>query len=106
VIIPPEGPSAGLDLKFLTFGGRKVRVGVLDPGGPSTGPTSEFYRCVPLSTWVGARWNTRGNAAYIISRQGVLVVGVTSVRERESEPVRLLVPPRDPPTGRPWTSLL
>jgi hypothetical protein len=26
----------------------------------------------------------------------VLVVGVTSVRERESEPVRLLVPPRDP----------
>jgi hypothetical protein len=29
--------------------------------------------------------------------RGVLVVGVTSVRERESEPVRLLVPPCDPP---------
>jgi hypothetical protein len=27
----------------------------------------------------------------------VLVVGVTSVRERETEPVRQLVPPRDPP---------
>jgi hypothetical protein len=31
------------------------------PGGPSTEPTSEFYRCVPLPRWVGARWNTRGN---------------------------------------------
>jgi hypothetical protein len=40
-----------------------------------------------------------GNAARVISHQGVLVVGVTSVRarERESEPIRLLVPPRDPP---------
>jgi hypothetical protein len=35
-------------------------VGVSDPGGPSTGPTSEFCRCVPLPRWVGARWNTRG----------------------------------------------
>jgi hypothetical protein len=31
------------------------------PRGPSTEPTSEFYRCVPLPRWVGARWNTRGN---------------------------------------------
>jgi hypothetical protein len=39
------------------------------------------------------------NAARVIPRQrGVLVVGVTSVRKRESEPVRQLVPPRDPPT--------
>jgi hypothetical protein len=51
--------------------------------------------------WVGARWNTRGeNAARVILRQGdALVVGVTSVREREreSEPVRQLVLRRDPP---------
>jgi hypothetical protein len=51
--------------------------------------------------WVGARWNTRGkNAARVILRPGdALVVGVTSVREseRESEPVRQLVLPRDPP---------
>jgi hypothetical protein len=32
-------------------------------------------------------------AARVISHQGVLVVGVTSVRERESELVRLLIPP-------------
>jgi hypothetical protein len=38
-----------------------------------------------------------GNAARVILRQGdALVVGVTSVRERESEPVRQLVPPPDP----------
>jgi hypothetical protein len=59
-----------------------------------------------------ARDGTLGeNAALIISHQGgVLVVGVTSVRERErereSEPVRLLVPLCDPLVGRPWTSHL
>jgi hypothetical protein len=40
--------------------------------------------------------------------RGVLVVGVTSVREREG--VSLFVsssfPSRDPLAGRPWTSLL
>jgi hypothetical protein len=50
---------------------------------------------------VGARWNTRGeNAARFILRQGdALVVGVTSARkrEREGEPVRQPVLPRDPP---------
>jgi hypothetical protein len=59
--------------------------------------------------WVGARWNTRGeNTARVILRQGdALVVGVTSVREREreSEPVRQLILPRDPPAWRPWTFL-
>jgi hypothetical protein len=34
------------------------------------------------------------------ARGSVLVVGVTSVRERESEPVRQLVLPRDPPSSR------
>jgi hypothetical protein len=58
--------------------------------------------------WVGARWNTKGeNAARVILRHGdALVVGVTSVRDRESEPVRQPVLPRDPPAWRPWTSLL
>jgi hypothetical protein len=38
------------------------------------------------------------NAARVILRQrDALVVGVTSVREREGEPVRQLVLPRDPP---------
>jgi hypothetical protein len=37
------------------------------------------------------------NAARVTPRQGcVLAVGVTSVRERESEPVRQPVLPRDP----------
>jgi hypothetical protein len=41
------------------------------------------------------------NTARIILHQGgVLVVGVTSIRERESEPVRQLVLPRDPPPSR------
>jgi hypothetical protein len=60
-------------------------VGVSDPGGPSTEPTSEFYRCVPLPRWVGARWNTRGKYGSCYLAPGVLVVGVTSVaRERVS----------------------
>jgi hypothetical protein len=48
--------------------------------------------------WVGVRWNTRGeNAARVILRQGdALVVGVRE-GERESEPVRQPVLPRDPP---------
>jgi hypothetical protein len=51
--------------------------------------------------WVGARWNTRGKtAARVILRQGdALVVGVTSARERESEPARQPVLPRDPPSS-------
>jgi hypothetical protein len=48
----------------------------------------------------------KGKCGLYYLARGVLVVGVTSVRERESEPVHLLVPPRDPPVGRPWTSLL
>jgi hypothetical protein len=47
------------------------------------------------------------NAARVILRQGdALAVGVTSVREREGEPARRLVLPRDPPAWRPWTFLL
>jgi hypothetical protein len=36
--------------------------------------------------WVGARWNTRGkHGSCYLALGGVLVVGVTSVRERERE---------------------
>jgi hypothetical protein len=65
-------------------------VGVSDPGGVP-GPTSKFVAACPCPDGL-ARDGTQGrNAARIISHQGgVLVVGVTSVREREreSEPVR------------------
>jgi hypothetical protein len=83
---------------------------------------------------VDARWNTREKMRLMLSRTGVLVVGVTSVREtararareRVSACVHLCVsrlprlplcrrlflcvhvsqrePERDPPLGRPWTS--
>jgi hypothetical protein len=40
--------------------------------------------------------------ARVISHQGdARSRGYKRSRERESEPVRLLVPPRDPPAGRP-----
>jgi hypothetical protein len=40
----------------------------------------------------------KGECGLYYLTPGVLVVGVTSIaRERESEPVRLLVPPRDLP---------
>jgi hypothetical protein len=63
------------------------------------GPTSKFVVARPNPDGL-ARDGTQGgeNAARVTLRQGgVLVVGVTSVRERESEPVRQLVLPRDPP---------
>jgi hypothetical protein len=75
-------------------------VGVSDPGGPSTGPTSEFCRCVPLPRWVGARWNTRGKCgSCYLAPGGACSRGYkrSRERERESEPVRSLVPPRDLP---------
>jgi hypothetical protein len=60
-------------------------VGVSTPGGVP-GPTSKFVVACPSPDGL-ARDGTQGrNAARIISHQGgVLVVGVTSVRERERE---------------------
>ena len=64
-------------------------VGVSTPGVPRL--TSKFVAACPSPDGL-ARDGTQGrNAARIISHQGgVLVVGVTSVREREreSEPIR------------------
>jgi hypothetical protein len=63
------------------------------PGGPSTGPTSEFCRCVPLPRWVGARWNTRGKrGSCYLAPGGARSRGYKRSRGRGSEPIRLLVP--------------
>jgi hypothetical protein len=78
-------------------------------------PRGSLDRRVKLSLRVPAQMGWREmehkgeNAARVILRQGdALVVGVTSVREREreGEPVRQLILPRDPLASRPWTSLL
>jgi hypothetical protein len=75
-----------------------------DPGG-------SVDRRVKLSLRVPAQMGWREmehkgeNAARVILRQrDALVVGVTSVRERESEHVRQPLLPRDPLARRPWTS--
>jgi hypothetical protein len=54
---------------------------------------------VPLPRWVGARWNTRGKrGSYYLAPGGCARSrDYKRSRGRESEPVRLLVPPRDPP---------
>ena len=64
-----------------------VIVGVSDPGVRK--PTSKFVTVCPCLDGLAQDGTQEGNAARVISHQGgVLVVGVTSVRERESEPVR------------------
>jgi hypothetical protein len=76
------------------------------------GPGGSLDRRVNLSLRVPAQmgWHEmehKGeNAARIISHQGgVLVVGITSVRERERELVRMLVRPRDPLSFEPSSPL-
>jgi hypothetical protein len=67
------------------------------PGGPSTEPTSEFYRCVPLPRWVGARWNTREECGlYYLAPGGARSRGYNR-RERERESLFVCSSPRDPP---------
>jgi hypothetical protein len=70
-----------------------LTVGVLDPGGPSTEPTSEFIAVCPCPDGL-AQDGTQGEMRLVLSRtRGVLVVRVTSVaRERESELVRCSFP--------------
>jgi hypothetical protein len=72
-----------------------------DPGGVP-GPTSKIVAACPSPDGL-VRDGTQGgkNVARVILRRGdALAVGVTSVREgeRESEPVRQPVLPRDPPS--------
>jgi hypothetical protein len=72
-------------------------VGVSDPVGPSTEPTSEFIAACPCPDGL-AQDGTQGETQLVLSRtRGVLVVGVTSVaRERVSLFVSSF-PPRAPP---------
>jgi hypothetical protein len=72
-----------------------VCVGVSTPGVP--GPTSKFVVARPSPDGLAQDVTQGESTTRVISHQGgVLVVGVTSVHERESEPVRQLVLPRDP----------
>jgi hypothetical protein len=77
------------------------------PEDPQPGRPVNFVVACPCPDELAQDGTQEGNAARVISHQGVLVVGgYKRSRGRESEPARLLVPPRDPPAGRPWTSLL
>jgi hypothetical protein len=67
-------------------------VGVSDPGGPSTEPTSEFIAVCPCPDGLAQDGTQRG--MYYLA-PGVLVVGVTSVA-RES--LFFCSSPRDPPS--------
>jgi hypothetical protein len=61
-----------------------------------------FIAACPCPDGLAQDGTQEGNAARVISHQGVLVVGVTSVRERER--VSLFIcssPPRDPPQEGP-----
>jgi hypothetical protein len=79
------------------FSPSSVFLSAFRPRGVS-GPTSKFVAARPSPDGL-ARDGTQGGkcGSCYPAPGGVLVVGVTSVRERESEPVRQLVPPRDPP---------
>jgi hypothetical protein len=76
-------------------------VGVSDPGGPSTRPTSEFVTVCPCPDGLAQDGTQEGNAARVISYQGVLVVGVTSVRERERVSLFVCSSLRAPPQEGP-----
>jgi hypothetical protein len=61
-----------------------MSVGVSDTGGPWT--TSKFIVACPCPDGLAQDGTQEGNVAHVISHQGgMLVVGVTSVRERERE---------------------
>jgi hypothetical protein len=78
----------------------------LGPGG-SLGSTSEIAAC-PCPDGL-ARDGTQevGQALYYPAPGVPLVVGVTSAsRGGERHRVRPPLPPREPPSGWPWTSLL
>jgi hypothetical protein len=65
-------------------------------GGSVSQPVNLSLRAPTQMGW--RKMEHKGkHGSYYLAQGGVLVVGVISVRERESEPVRLLVPPRDPP---------
>jgi hypothetical protein len=75
------------------------------PGGVP-GPTSEIAACPCPDGLAQDGTQEVGQASYYPAPGVSLVVGVTSVsregeRDREREPVRPLLPPREPPSGWP-----
>jgi hypothetical protein len=66
-------------------------VGVLDPRGPSTEPTSEFIVACPCPDGL-AQDGTQGGMWLVLSRTGDACSRGYKRRARESEPVRLLIP--------------
>jgi hypothetical protein len=77
-------------------------VGVSDPGDPQLSRPVNFIAACPCPDGFAQDGTQGGNAACIISHRGMIAVGVTSVaRGREREPVRLLIPARPLPAGRP-----
>jgi hypothetical protein len=65
------------------------------PGGPSTEPTSEFIAACPCPDGL-AQDGTQGEMRLVLSRTGGACSRGYKRRERESEPVRLLVPRATP----------
>jgi hypothetical protein len=55
------------------------------PGDPQPGRPVNFIATCPCPDGLAQDGTQEGNATRVISHQGVLVVGVTSVRERERE---------------------
>jgi hypothetical protein len=75
------------------------------PGGPSTKPTSEFIVACPCPDGL-AQDGTQGGMRLVLSRtRGARSRGYKR-RGRERESLFVCSSPRDPPAGRPWTSLL
>jgi hypothetical protein len=71
------------------------------------GPTSKIVAACSSPDGLARDGTQGGKRGLCYPAPGdALVVGVTSVREKESEPVHQLVLPRDPPAWRPWTFLL
>jgi hypothetical protein len=67
-----------------------------DPGGSLDRRVNLSLRVPAQMGWREMEQRGKHGSCYP-APEGVLVVEVTSVRERETEPVRQLVPPRDPP---------
>jgi hypothetical protein len=74
----------------------------------SLGPTSEIAACPCPDGLARDGIQEVGQALYYLASGVPLVVGITSASrggERDTEFVRRF-PPREPPSGWPWTSIL
>jgi hypothetical protein len=95
-----KAPHLELNGKFLVNTQRaptwRANYRRFDPGGSLDRRVNLLLRVLAQMGW--REMEHKGeNAARVILRQGdALVVGVTSARERESEPIRQPVLPHDP----------